>query len=141
MVNRVDEIQRYESIQKSLERLAGATLVDIRICTFRIELLFLHDTSTQITINTKFKFELPGRQTQMFNPAALPHDLEAENPAFVFLQGHECRNAKLDMDKFTIFFTDGSICWVELTANDFEPITFAGMSGERHENLDFYHVL
>lgn len=77
----------------------------------------------------------------MFDPAAFPHDLNLESSAFAFLQGQQCKDVKLDLDAFSVSFADGSRCWVELTPTDFEPIQFMGMSGDRHEVLDFLWVL
>ena len=122
-------------------KLVGCTLTDISVRTFRTDFLFSEVLSIIVRINKKFKFALVKDDDLSFDPALMPHDTSIESAKFVFLQGLRCLHAIISSTKFEVAFEGDARLWVEYSDSDFEPLHLIGASGERHEKLDFYHVL
>jgi hypothetical protein len=131
-----------EAIQADVTKLISCTLNDIRVGVFHADFVFLGDTLTIIVrINKKFEFSLEKADGMAFDPTLQAPDPLIESSKFVFLRGMRCRHAALDRTKFEMAFDGNARLWIELGARDFEPLHLIGSSGERHEKLDFYHVL
>jgi len=129
------------AVQGAVGRLAGATLVDIRVGVFVVDFVFLGDILTIIArVNKKFEFSIAENRPRTFDPTLETHDPLIESSEFVFLRGLRCSKATLDSMKFEIAFDSDSRLWVDLTPKDFEPLELIGADGERHEKLAFHHV-
>ena len=87
-----------------------------------------------------FRFEIKTGEGLYFDPARVTHDLDSESSKFIFLRGRQCQAASLKETIFEVFFSEGERLWIEFENSDFEPFELVGMSGERHEKLEFYHV-
>ena len=128
-------------MQSDVARLVGCALIDIKVGMFHVDFVFLSDAlTTTIRINKKFDFAV-GKDEGSFDPTLEVHDPSVESSKFVFLHGMKCQRAALDRVKFEMAFGHAARLWVELGAKDFEPLHLIGASGERHEKLQFHHVL
>ena len=129
------------AIQADVAKLAGCTLVDIKVGVFHADFVFLDALRIIVRITKMFKFSLAKDREMTFDPALETHDPLVESSEFVFLRGMRCRHAAFDRTKFEMAFDSDARLWIELGPKDFEPLELIGGSGERHEKLAFYHVL
>ena len=129
------------AMQTDVAKLAGCTLVDVKVGVFHADFVFLDTLTIIIRINKKFEFSLAKDGGMAFDPTLETHDPLVESSKFVFLRGMRCRRAALDGTKFEVAFDGNARLWIELGPKDFETLELIGASGERHEKLAFHHVL
>jgi hypothetical protein len=128
-------------MQSHLAKAVGCVLSDITVAVFRTEFRLLDDMAIILKINKEFKFALSKGEELRFDPALELHDPSIESTKFILLQGRRCSRATLDKAKLELNFEGGARVWVEFSEWDFEPFELIGLSGERHEKMDFYYVL
>lgn len=129
-------------VTEAAQALLGTTLIDVNVKSESVELVFLGEMTFIVRITKEFSFFLSDGGGDSFNPSFDFKNMPARGKGdFVFLRGARCGGISLDGSRFSIDFETQCRLVVDLTDSDFEPIEFLGMSGPRHENLAFYHVL
>jgi hypothetical protein len=95
-----------------------------------------------VRINKRFLFQLgPEGETLYFDPTRKLHDVVAESSDFIFLQSMRCTAVRMIEEGFAISFAGDAELSVDFEEADFEPLEFVGLTGERHQKLEFQHVL
>lgn len=130
-----------ENFQSALEKVVGCELTDIRLRIFRVEFLFMSEISFLIRMNKKFKFSISGTDERSFDPTSAIRKLPAQDTSFLYLHGLVCEDVSTSRSKLEISFRENAKLWVDLGERDFEAVELLGLSGERHENMDFYYIL
>lgn len=131
-----------ESTKADVSNLVGLVLTDVRVRTFYVELVLSEQMTIIVRVNKRFQFRLgPEREMLYFDPTRQVHDVVAESSDFIFLQSKRCTAVRITEEVFAIYFAGDAELSIDLDEADFEPLEFVGLVGERHQKLEFHHVL
>jgi hypothetical protein len=131
-----------EATKADVSKLAGLVLTDVRVRTFCVELVLSEQMTIIVRVNRSFQFRLgPQRETLCFDPTRKVHDVVAESSDFIFLQSMRCTAVRMTEEVFAISFVGDAELWIDFEETEFEPLEFVGLTGERHHELAFHHVL
>jgi hypothetical protein len=126
--------------REDAQKLVGCTLTDISVRTYRAEFVFMDEMTIILRLNKEFGFSLPGFAAGRFDPTVDEYR-PSDSSAFVLLRGRLCRGIQLAEGRLAIDLDGGASLSVDWGDRDFEPLELVGSAGQRHEKLEFYHVL
>jgi len=133
--------EKFQSMKADAAKIVGCTLTDINVRTYIVEFLLSDKESFTLRVKKTFNFWIDGDEESRFDADSENHDPSIESAEFIFLRGRKCLEVGLSDSKFELGFEGGAKLIVNLSVQDFEPLELIGTRGDRHEIMDFYHVL